>query len=54
MPFLGCEKSLLDRALFIFFLKRKEEDDAEKEPSGIAVTHVDDIYMQEMKGSMKK
>ena len=42
---LGCEKSLLDPALFIYN-KRGEEDKGEeemKEPTGLAVTHVDGV-----------
>ena len=35
---LGCEKSLLDPAMFMFFTSKPEKDDI-----GLAVTHVDDI-----------
>ena len=41
---LGCEKSLLDPALFIY--NKREDDEGEekvKEPTGLAVTHVDDV-----------
>ena len=40
---LGCEKSLLDPAMFMFFNSKPEKDEEEREPSGLAVTHVDDI-----------
>ena len=37
----GCLKSKLDPAMFIYF--EENNDDICKEPSGIAITHVDDI-----------
>ena len=40
---LGCEKSLLDPALFIFFHEGSVKNAENKDPSGLAVTHVDDI-----------
>ena len=38
---LGCEKSFVDPAMFTFC--HKEGDKTNKEPTGIAVTHVDDV-----------
>ena len=39
---LGCEKAKMDPAMFIHF-EENEMDDFHKEPSGLAVTHVDDM-----------
>ena len=39
---LGCEKSLLDPALYIYCPSSQKHEE-EKEPAGLAVTHVDDI-----------
>ena len=39
----GCEKSLLDPAMFLFFGKKVNKDDEVKVPLGLAVTHVDDM-----------
>ena len=39
----GCEKSLLDPAMFLFFGKGVNKDDKIKVPLGLAVTHVDDM-----------
>ena len=39
----GCEKSLLDPAMFLFFDKEVTREDEIRRPSGIAVTHVDDV-----------
>ena len=39
---LGCEKSLLDPALYIYFPSTQNQEE-DKEPVGLAVTHVDDI-----------
>ena len=38
----GCEKSLLDPAMFIYF-EEKNKSEFSRKPAGIAVTHVDDI-----------
>ena len=38
----GCEKSLLDPAMFIYFEETNKSEFSRK-PAGIAVTHVDDI-----------
>ena len=40
---LGCEKSLLNPVKFMFFSSQTEKEEEEREPSGLAVTHVDDI-----------
>jgi CxxC motif-containing protein len=39
---LGCERSRLDPAMFLFFKKGEQEEEI-REPKGIALTHVDDI-----------
>ena len=39
----GCEKSLLDPAMFLYFKKDATRDDHTKKPLGMAVTHVDDV-----------
>ena len=39
----GCEKSLLDPAMFLYFKKGATRDDHTKRPLGMAVTHVDDV-----------
>ena len=39
----GCEKSLLDPAMFLYFKEGVNRDDFEKHPLGMAVTHVDDV-----------
>ena len=39
----GCEKSLLNPAMFLFFDKEVTREDEIRRPSGIAVTHVDDV-----------
>ena len=39
----GCEKSLLDPAMFLYFKKGATRDDHTKKPLGMAVTHVDDV-----------
>ena len=42
MKELGCVPSKVDSAMYIFF-DEKNPDMKEREPSGIAVTHVDDV-----------
>ena len=37
----GCEKSKMDPAMFLYF--GENNDEVSKEPSGVAVTHVDDV-----------
>ena len=37
----GCEKSKMDPAMFLYF--GEKNDEVSKEPSGVAVTHVDDV-----------
>ena len=37
----GCEKSKMDPAMFLYF--DENNDEVSKEPSGVAVTHVDDV-----------
>ena len=39
----GCEKSMLDPAMFLYFKEGVNRDDFEKNPLGMAVTHVDDV-----------
>ena len=42
MKELGCVPSKVDLAMYIFF-NEKNPDEKDREPSGIAVTHVDDV-----------
>ena len=37
----GCEKSKMDPAMFLYFVENNDE--VFKEPSGVAITHVDDV-----------
>ena len=41
----GCEKSKMDPAMFLYF--GENNDEVSKEPSGVAVTHVDDVLRGE-------
>ena len=56
---LGCKKAIMDPAMYIRFENTAEE--AFKEPTGIAVTHVDDVlsvgnteFNRNIMGEMKK
>ena len=39
----GCERSLLDPAMFLLFQQETTRDAEEKDLEGISVSHVDDI-----------
>ena len=43
MEKLGCEKSFLDPAMFLYFGDSDDQNSEYRDPMGMAVTHVDDV-----------